>query len=129
MGTALVIRRIGNFPIGQRVTDGYINATILSKACGKEWSYYWRLKGTQEFIDELESDLGIPRSLLVQTVKGVTLGSTPKDQGTWIHPDMAVNLALMLERQFRIALPVELLEEATTVGQMAAWIERKIAAP
>ena len=40
---------------------------------------------------------------------------------------MAVNLAVMLEGRFRIPLPVELLEEATTVAQMAAWIERKLA--
>ena len=57
--------------------------------------------------------------------------STPQSDFFELGGDsfMAVNLALMLERQFRIVLPVELLEEATTVGQMAAWIERKMAAP
>jgi len=39
---------------------------------------------------------------------------------------LAVNLAVILEQRLRIPLPVELLEEATTVAQMAAWIERTL---
>jgi KilA-N domain len=114
MNTTIVVRSIGHFPIGQRVTDGFINATVLCKACGKEWADFWRLKGTQEFIEALESDLGIPRSLLVQTVKGVTTGMSPKDQGTWVHPDIAVSLAQWCSPKFAVMVSRWVREWLTT---------------
>lgn len=36
---------------------------------------------------------------------------------------LAVTAGLILEDAFRIELPVDLLEEVTTVGSVAAWIE------
>lgn len=36
--------------------------------------------------------------------------------------NMAVTLGLMLEDEFRIEIPVDLLEEVTTPAGLAAWI-------
>lgn len=36
--------------------------------------------------------------------------------------NMAVTLGLMLEDEFRIEIPVDLLEEVTTTAGLAAWI-------
>ena len=36
--------------------------------------------------------------------------------------NMAVTLGLMLEDEFRIEIPVDLLEEVTTVAGLATWI-------
>lgn len=36
--------------------------------------------------------------------------------------NMAVTLGLMLEDEFRIEIPVDLLEEVTTAAGLAAWI-------
>ena len=36
--------------------------------------------------------------------------------------NMAVTLGLMLEDEFRIEIPVDLLEEETTAAGLAAWI-------
>ena len=114
MSTDLVVRTIGTFPIGQRITDGYINATVLCKACGKEWSDYARLKSTQEFFEALEGDLGIPRTLLIQTTQGVTSGSLARDQGTWAHPDIAVHLAQWCSAKFAVMVSRWVREWLTT---------------
>ncbi len=86
----------GNVDIPQRAADGYINATSLCKAAGKEWSHYAETKQTKEFLTELSTDLGIPRSVLVQSIKGGNI------QGTWVHPQVAVNLGQWLSPKFAV---------------------------
>jgi hypothetical protein len=58
----------------------------MCKADEKEWNDYWRLKRTQAFLRELESDTGIPVSLLVQSVKGAADASPHECRGCgmWI---------------------------------------------
>ena len=84
--------------IPQRVTDGYVNATAICKACGKFINDYLRLSITQSFLKELYSDTGIPVSDLVQMIKG----GTPQLQGTWVHPLIAINLGQWLSPKFAI---------------------------
>jgi hypothetical protein len=86
----------GNVDIAQRAADGYINATSLCKAAGKKWNDYLRLDNTAEFLEELEADTGIPASVLVQSVKGGII------QGTWVHPQVAVNLGQWLSAKFAV---------------------------
>ena len=84
--------------IHQRSTDGYINATAMCKAVGKEWSNYRKNDGTEGFLQALEGSLRIRRDLLVQTVS-----AGPNDQrGTWIHPQVAINLAQWLSPEFAV---------------------------
>lgn len=83
--------------VQQRSTDGYINATELCKAAGKAWADYRRLGSTEDFLSELEADMGIPISALIQSVKG---GNGP--QGTWIHPQVAINLGQWLSAKFAV---------------------------
>lgn len=84
--------------ISQRAKDGYINATAMCKAANKRWPDYARLQATKDFIDELSSDVQIPTSELIQSVKG----GNPSLQGTWAHPDVAVNLAQWLSPKFAV---------------------------
>ena len=67
--------------IGQRIQDGYINATAICQAAGKRWNHYAENQGTRDFIEALASDAGIPASELIQTLKG----GDPSRQGTWVH--------------------------------------------
>ena len=76
--------------IHQRVRDGYINATAMCKAAGKQFNDYWRLKTTPEFAEVLSAETGIPVTELIQSVRG----GDPYLQGTWIHPRVAIHLAL-----------------------------------
>jgi hypothetical protein len=56
------------------------------------------LKATNEFINELSSDTGIPISALIQSVKG----GDPRFQGTWVHPQIAINLAQWASPKFAV---------------------------
>jgi hypothetical protein len=84
--------------IEQRQSDGYINASALCKAANKLWADYRRLGNTEAFLAELSSDMGIPISNLIISVKGGNSGA----QGTWIHPQVAINLAQWLSATFAV---------------------------
>jgi len=94
----LIPHKVGQGVIHQRLSDGYVNATAMCKASGKLFGDYSRLKTTNEFINELSSDMGIPISELIQIVKG----GEPHNQGTWVHPDIAINLAQWLSPKFAV---------------------------
>ncbi|MER9623295.1 KilA-N domain-containing protein [Mesorhizobium sp. M0222] len=82
----------------QRPKDGYINATAMCQAAGKEWSGYKRLATTADFLVALESVLQINRTDLVQSISG----GDPRLQGTWVHPQVAINLAQWCSAEFAV---------------------------
>lgn len=94
---ALITHTVQNSVVEQRAEDGYINATAMCKAAGKLFGHYRENGTTKEFLQELETDIGIPISGLVQTIKG---GNAP--QGTWVHPQVAINLAQWLSPKFAV---------------------------
>lgn len=98
LNLAVIDRTVEKSRIDQRLIDGYINATALCKACGKNFADYKRLKATSEFVLELSSDMGIPISALIQVVSG----GTPQFQGTWVHPQVAINLAQWASPKFAV---------------------------
>ena len=51
----------------------------------KSWKNYYQNRQTKEFIEALESALGIPRPLLIQTTENV--GNA--DRGTHVHIKIA----------------------------------------
>ncbi|MXZ90165.1 MAG: KilA-N domain-containing protein [Chloroflexi bacterium] len=85
--------------VPQRPTDGYINATRLCEQVGKRFYDYSRLAQTQAFLDELALETGIPVSNLLQVIRG--RGDTI-EQGTWVHPQVAVNLGQWLSPTFAV---------------------------
>jgi hypothetical protein len=95
---ALIPHTIDGHVVGQRITDGYVNATAMCKAAGKRWNNYWQNDTSQDFAAELEADTGIPVSELIQSVKG----GFPELQGTWVHPHVAINLAIWLSPRFAV---------------------------
>jgi KilA-N domain len=92
---SLITHPIGNALIGQRVTDGYINATVLCQASGKNVADYLRLGSTNEFLRELSQNMGIPIVSLVEVRPG-------RGGGTWVHPQVAVNLAQWCSPRFAV---------------------------
>lgn len=96
--TGFVDRLADNDVISQRITDGYINATAMCRASNKTWSDYVRLAGTKAFIAELSSVLHIPQDGLIQSIQG----GIPHLQGTWVHPQVAINLAQWLSPKFAV---------------------------
>ena len=79
----------GVVEVGQS-SDGYTNVTPICQAKGKLFSDWRRLEGSQEYLEALSSDMGIPISDLLVSVKG----GDPYRQGTWAHPEIAVDIAV-----------------------------------
>lgn len=96
--TPYITHEEDNTIIYQRHEDGYVNATAMCKAAGKRWYDYSRLSVVKEFVSELATDTGIPADLLM---KKITTGEN-EIRGTWIHPDLAVNLAVWLSPKFAV---------------------------
>ena len=80
-------------------TDGYINATMLCKAGNKRFNHWFDRKETVSLTHALETDTGIPASQLINIKKG---NSGKFSQGSWIHPDLAVQLAQWISPMFAI---------------------------
>lgn len=97
--------------------DGFINATAMCKAGGKEFKHWNSLESTKDLIKALEeaincevgiltsgittniSDVRIPTSQFIVSLKG---NSSKFSQGSWIHPDLAVHLAMWISPTFGI---------------------------
>ncbi len=99
MSTELVLAHdLNGHVVGQRKADGFINATSLCKAAGKLWADYWRLGSTKEFLGELSGSMGIPIDQLTNSVL-----TGPNDlRGTWVHPDVGINLAQWCSARFAV---------------------------
>lgn len=106
---ALIPHKVEKTLVNQRAIDGYINATAMCKAAGKQFNDYSRLKTSQEFMKELSAATGIPVAQLIQTV----MGGTPNGQGTWVHPDIAIHLGQWCSPKFAVAVSQWVREWAT----------------
>jgi hypothetical protein len=96
--------------IERRTTDGYVNATTMCKANSKRWNNYFETDRASSYIETLSSVTGIPvtgSGGLVQTRQG---GS---DQGTWIHPRVAIDLARWISPGFAVWMDGWFLESLT----------------
>lgn len=111
----IVDREYGGEVIRQRSSDGYINATAMCRAAGKEWSEYRRLRQTGLFFDALALDLGVPQVQLFITYQG-TPGGDRRNQGTWVHPQIAIDLAQWLSPEFKIRVTRWVMEWMSGLG-------------
>ena len=93
---SLVSRSWNGTPIARRTRDGNVNATTMGKANGKQWNDYWRTDRATAYLEALCTETGIPVSSLCLSLKG---GS---HQGTWIHPQVAVDLAHWISAPFAV---------------------------
>ena len=89
----------GGDVVHQRPLDGYVNATELCHRSGKRFHDYSRLQQTKDFLEELSLETGIPVSSLVQSIRG---RGDLVDQGTWVHPRVAIHLGQWLSPQFAV---------------------------
>lgn len=101
----LITRAWNGTPIARRTTDGYVNATAMCRANEKQWHDYWRTDRATEYLEALEAETGITVSNLCLTTKGGA------NQGTWIHPQVAVDLARWISAPFAVFMDRWFLEE------------------
>jgi hypothetical protein len=90
---------LNNVVITSRPIDHYVNATQLCQAGGKFFKDWFRLESTKELINELSADGRILPSGLVETKRG---GNDKSKQGSWIHPDLSIQLAQWISPKFAI---------------------------
>lgn len=106
---AFIPHKVEDTLVNQRAIDGYVNATAMCKAVGKLFADYARLNVTKAFLKELSGSTGIPIDHLVHTI---TAG--PNDvRGTWVHPDVAINLGQWCSPKFAVAVSKWVREWAT----------------
>lgn len=101
--------------IQRREADGFVNATAMCKANGREWYTYVRSARTQEYIAALKAAPQICGTELVQSVSG----GTPALQGTWVHPRLAVDLARWISPAFAVWMDGWFLESLSSPLQPA----------
>lgn len=85
--------------IESRTSDNFINATQLCKAGGKMFKNWYRLPNTRGLITELNSQTG---SYMSQPVVDIITDGPVKLRGSWIHPDLAVQLAQWISPAFAL---------------------------
>lgn len=106
---ALIQHEVNNSVINQRESDGYINATAMCKVSNKQFKDYAANKSTQEFFQALAEDLQLEIQLgdkslvnknqaLIETFPG----APSTGGGTWVHPQVALNLAQWLSPKFAV---------------------------
>lgn len=88
-----------NINITLKEDNGFCNATEMCKMAGKKWNHYISNNTTKEYLEALASETGIPASQLIISQKG---NSGKFDQGTWVHPKVAIHLAQWLSPQFAV---------------------------
>ena len=111
---SLIPHTYGKELIQQRAQDGYINATEMCKASGKEFKHYNSNAGTKAFIEELSTEVGIPTSDLVQSISGGAV------QGTWVHPQVAIHLGQWLSPKFAVQVSQWVFEWMSGLGSPAS---------
>jgi len=92
---ALVSRSWNGTPISRRITDGYVNATAMCRANGKQWSKYRESDRCQTYLDALAETSGIRMFDLIESRQG-------QGGGTWVHPQVAVDLARWISAPFAV---------------------------
>lgn len=81
------------------IKAGHVNATQMCASCGKKFNDYARLESTKAYWEGLAAETGFPVTVLVVSIKG---GNDKDAQGTWVHPEIAIDLAQWVSVDFRI---------------------------
>ena len=95
----LIEHSVNGAIVPQRPRDSYINATRLCAQAGKLVGHYRESAQTRAFLEELSLDIGIPISNLVHVIRG---RGDRIHQGTWVHPQVAINLGQWLSPRFAV---------------------------
>ena len=105
----LVPLELDNGYIIESREDGYIDVTNLCKAGKKEFKHWNSLNKTKAFLHELASTVGIPT---VELISQHTGGNG--DRHTWVHPQVAINIAQWISPKFDVKVSAWVLEVMMT---------------
>jgi hypothetical protein len=94
----LEVREWQGTPIQRRPADGYVNATAMCKANGKRWAKFRESAQCEAYIQALAAEDRISVFALVDSQRG----GTGAGGSTWIHPDLATELARWISPAFSV---------------------------
>lgn len=141
-------RKVNGVIVEQRNIDGFINGTAMCVAHNKDISDWLKTDETWDLVTALADDLCIqpnsakkPKSvktrvsLTYPTLVIVKRGAPDAGGGSWIHPDLAIDLASWCNKRFAIQVSRWVQEwfvtgknpvkpEPDIEQQYAAWQER-----
>lgn len=92
-----LIKHSYNGAIISQESDGYVSLTDMAKTHNRLVADYLRTDTTKAYLQALSLDMGIPISALVNTFKG-----GKGKQGTWAHPDIAIDFAQWCSPTFKV---------------------------
>lgn len=119
----IVFHAANDLPVAQRVVDGYLNATSMCQAHKKKINDWLRLESTLELVVALAQDLGnedffkksdviincgncrLSNVVSISDFPSLVIvkrGSPATGGGTWLHPDLAIQLAQWCNPKFGI---------------------------
>jgi flagellar biosynthesis chaperone FliJ len=109
------INEFAGVNIRMRKSDGYFNAKDICKVNNKRVTVYMDIKNTQKFIKALKADLKentkdkVGQDPDLPVIEEITTGPN-NNRGTWVHPDIAINLAQWVSPEFSV--------------QVSKWVRR-----
>ena len=124
MQNSLSTRSWNGTPIHRRTTDGFVNATAMCKANGKEWNEYRRSSRCCDYLGALSQCREISGNGTDELIQ-----ARPRT-GTWVHPQIAVDLARWISAPFAVWMDGWFLEalEAQQAVQTAPAMQQLPAA-
>lgn len=135
-----ISRDVNGITVEQRLMDGFINGTAMCVAHGKDISQWFRTQDTLELFVSLANDLEIDYKLKTVNLQDLDVaklsgskyadffpgllfvkrGSPENGGGTWLHPDLAIQLAQWCNKAFAIQVS-RWIREWMTTGQNPVW--------
>jgi len=106
-----ISREFYGHAIRQRTVDGYLDATAMCKANGKQFKHYLENQSTTDFLKVLSLNVGIPTFKLIESKPG-------RYGGSWVHPQVSINLAQWCSPKFAV-LVTEWVFELMTKGHVS----------
>jgi hypothetical protein len=102
-GDVLIYQASGEVVMsGKVIPHGYVNATQLCKVNGKKLNDWSRLKRSNDYIEALSAETGIPASALMVEIIGGGDGNGATFQGTFVHPEVAISIASWISPKFEV---------------------------
>ncbi|SSY81061.1 KilA-N domain-containing protein [Alysiella crassa] len=82
--------------------DGYLDATQIAKHFGKRPENFLRTEQNQEYIAALAEHLGVTPKSVTEKNPLVIIKQGGTNQGTWLHPKLAIHFARWLDPKFAV---------------------------
>ncbi len=98
---SIKIVSFGNFPVSFQ-DNGYLNATVVASHFNRRVGNYLKSERTQEYISALAEKLSVTPKRATKDNQIVIIKQGGTEQGTWLHPKLAVDFARWLDPKFAV---------------------------